>query len=183
MRWRDGVKARREGWWRKSLHAVNIMVVSELVEGIQVPPPQGQELLSNKTKPRSDGDVVILQPPQEPAKVLPFNIANILHLILIGTDRNVLLKKQYVVHLMFTPSAIRRAGIVDAREVCEVTWPHLLQWNAKLKLQPSLCGIPDPQCTLLNGLSWGVQWVGAAGVGVVTRKGDLRVEEHVVIGH
>lgn len=177
------MKAQREGWWRKSLHVVNIVVVSKLVKSIQVPPPQGQKLLSNKTKPRSNRDVVLLQPPQEPTKVLPFNIANILHFILIGTDRNVLLKKQYVVHLVFTPSAVRRAGIVDACEVCEVTWPHLLQWNAKLKLQPSLCSIPDSQCTLFNGLSWRVQWVGAAGVGVVAREGDLRVEEHVFIGH
>lgn len=78
--------AQREGWRRKSLHVVNVVVVSELVKGIQVPPPQRQELLSNEAKPRRDGDIIFLQLPQEPTKFLPLNIANILHFILIGTD-------------------------------------------------------------------------------------------------
>lgn len=71
---------------------------------------------------------------------------------------------------------------MDACEVRELARLHLIHWNPELKLQASLCGIPDPQCALLNGLSRGVQRVGAAGVGVVARESDLRVERHAITG-
>ncbi|MPC14045.1 hypothetical protein E2C01_006799 [Portunus trituberculatus] len=137
-------------------------------------PHNRQELLGNESKPRSNGNVVLLQPPQEPLKVLSLHILHILHLISIGVESDVLLQKKDVVHLVLPPHAIRGACIVDASEVSEVTRPGLLLGDAELKLQASLCSIPHPQSTLLDGLPWGVQRVGAASVGVVAREDYFR---------
>lgn len=118
--------------WRggPSLQAVNVVVVCELVKGIQIPPPQRQEPLGDEAKPGRDGDVLISQPAQERTKVLSLYIMDVLHLVLIGTERHIFLEEQYVVQLMFTPSTIGRAGIVDPCEVREVARSRLLRWNA-----------------------------------------------------
>lgn len=128
-----------------------LIVVGELVEVTQILPPQWKELLCNERKPGRDGDVFLLQAFQETLKLLVLDVSYVLHLVLVRRDGNVLLQKQNVIHLVFTPQAAGGTSVVNPGEVNKLVRCGLFGWNAQFKVESSLCGRSHAPRVVFNG--------------------------------